>query len=189
LRTIPLMDTPKKCKLCVQSSLRTKAHNGSLRCIAADKRIEEYRNFYDEAIQPEEESSAPRVKVAVLDTGLDHSTHSIQAYSERIVEVKSWLPPRNGLASNGTDKSGHGTHVTGLLLTMAPDCDIYVAQIADENGLIPPKDIAKVLPTIGVLCLPIMNTNTSRSIGHRTRSDNLGGGHNIYVLRVYRREI
>ncbi|KAK0707768.1 peptidase S8/S53 domain-containing protein [Lasiosphaeris hirsuta] len=114
-------------------------------CIAADKRIGEYRNLYDEAIPYEEEPSAPRVKVAILDTGLDRSTTSIQAYSERIVEVQSWLPPRDGLASNGTDKSGHGTHVAGLLLTMAPDCDVYVAQIADENGLIPPKDIVKAI--------------------------------------------
>jgi len=108
--------------------------------------IENYQAYYEAAIEYEEEPSVPRVKVAILDTGLDRSTPSIQAYSERIVVVKSWLPLRDGLMSNGTDKSGHGTHVTGLLLAMAPDCDIYVAQIADENGPIPPDEIAKVGP-------------------------------------------
>lgn len=149
MRTIPLINTPRMCKFCAQNlSEDNSSNNGSLRCIAADNSIWEYRNLYDEAIQSEEESPAPRVKVAILDTGLDRSIASIQAYSERIVEVKSWLPPGDDPASNGTDESGHGTHVTGLLLTMAPDCDVYIAQIADGNGLIAPKEIAKVLPTI-----------------------------------------
>ncbi|KAK5655304.1 hypothetical protein OQA88_5871 [Cercophora sp. LCS_1] len=114
-------------------------------CTKVDKMIDFYRLCYDNAIQYEDDTSLPRIKVAVLDTGVDKSTPSIRANSERIKEIKSWLPPRDGREPDGTDTCGHGTHVTGLLLTMAPDCDVYVAQIADENGTISPGEIAKAI--------------------------------------------
>ncbi len=73
--------------------------------------------------------------MAVLDTGLDVNHPLIRIYEERIREVKSWLPADR--ETNGGDVCGHGTHVTGLLLDMAPDCDVYVAQIADTKPLSP----------------------------------------------------
>lgn len=114
-----------------------------VRCQSADERIKEYKDHYETAIE-DVQPEAPRVRVAILDTGLDLGPPLIRGNVDRIVEVKSWLPPRDGQTANGTDTTGHGTHVTGLLLTTAPDCDVYVAQIADENGLISPGQIAKV---------------------------------------------
>ena len=84
----------------------------------------------------------PRIKVAVLDTGLDMTHPTIQANQDRIKEVRSWLP--SGGTKGGGDLSGHGTHVTALLLDIAPDCDVYIAQIADLQP-ISPDEIAKVI--------------------------------------------
>ncbi|KLU82019.1 hypothetical protein MAPG_01098 [Magnaporthiopsis poae ATCC 64411] len=102
-------------------------------CAYADNFISTHRGIYDELIQTT--ATIPRVKVAVLDTGLDVDHPSILANKERIRDVKSWLPASR--VTNGDDICGHGTHVTGLLLDMAPDCDVYVAQIADNEPLSP----------------------------------------------------
>ncbi|KAK4102094.1 subtilisin-like protein [Parathielavia hyrcaniae] len=109
-------------------------------CAYADNFMNTHRGIYEEVIQAT--TAMPRVKVAVLDTGLDVGHPSIQANIERIRDVKSWLPANR--ATKGGDTCGHGTHVTGLLLDMAPDCDVYVAQVAD-NDLVPPHQIAKAI--------------------------------------------
>ena len=82
-----------------------------------------------------------RIKVAVLDTGLDMTHPTIKANQDRIKDVRSWLPLSR--TNVGGDLSGHGTHVTALLLDVAPDCDVYIAQIADLHP-ISPDQIAKV---------------------------------------------
>lgn len=112
----------------------------SCRCAYADNFIKTHRSIYDELIQTT--TNIHRVKVAVLDTGLDVSHPSIQANIERIRDVKTWLPANR--ETSGGDVCGHGTHVAGLLLDMAPDCDVYVAQIADNNPL-SPHQIAKAI--------------------------------------------
>jgi hypothetical protein len=94
---------------------------------------------YEQVI--EDTARTPAVKVAILDTGLDLTHPYILASRDRIKDVKSWLPSNQ--ATDGVDVSGHGTHVTALLLDMAPDCDIYIAQIADKLP-ISPDQVAKV---------------------------------------------
>lgn len=42
-----------------------------------------------------------------------------------------------------SDLVGHGTHVAGLLLKVAPNADIYVAKVSDKDELHNPDDIAK----------------------------------------------
>jgi subtilisin family serine protease len=87
------------------------------------------------------------IKVAVLDTGLDIGHPDIQAARERIKAVWSWVHAPDGeRQTKPGDPCGHGTHVTSLLLGVAPDCDIYVAQIADsqEPQSISANRIAKV---------------------------------------------
>lgn len=110
------------------------------RCAYADNFMDTHRGIYDELIQPT--TAMPRIKAAVLDTGLDVGHPSIQANMERIRDVKSWLPANH--VTNGGDICGHGTHVTGLLLDMAPDCDVYVAQVADTDPL-SPRQIAEAI--------------------------------------------
>ena len=96
--------------------------------------IENHRLVYDQAIK--ETAAMPRIKVAILDTGLDmtHPTIQASASQDRIKDVRSWLPLSR--TTGGGDLSGHGTHVTALLLD--------IAQIADLQP-ISPDEIAKVI--------------------------------------------
>lgn len=105
----------------------------------------------DEPSTPGPSSSEPtfpdqgsRIKVAILDTGLDMRHLFIQARGERIKDIRSWVNDLDGRQDPSTrDVSGHGTHVTDLLLDVAPDCDVYIARIA-EHTPIGPDLIAKV---------------------------------------------
>ncbi len=101
--------------------------------------MQHYRLIYERVL--EETSTTRRTKVAILDTGLDRTHPSIQGYRRRIKDVWSWLPSDH--ANAGVDASGHGTYVTALFLDIAPDCDVYIAQIADSRP-ISPDEIAKV---------------------------------------------
>ncbi len=67
------------------------------------------------------------IRIAVLDTGLDLTDSRIKAAKSRIVDKRSWIGP----SDNCVDTDGHGTHVTRLLLEMAPSAQIIVAKIAD----------------------------------------------------------
>jgi len=85
-----------------------------------------------------------RIKVAILDTGLDVSHPDIKAREERIKDVRSWVDGLDGKQDrNAGDSCGHGTHVTSLLLDFAPDSDVYVARIAKDQPE-SPGQIAKV---------------------------------------------
>lgn len=85
-----------------------------------------------------------RIKVAILDTGLDMNHINVEARVERIKDVRSWLHGSEGVQDKfGGDESGHGTHVANIFLDMSPDCDVYIARIAriDPES---PQRIAKV---------------------------------------------
>lgn len=102
--------------------------------------MKQHQIVYQQAIE-EDTTRTPAVKVAIFDTGLDLTHPSIVASRDRIKDVRSWLPSRR--TADGVDVSGHGTHVTALLLDTAPDCEVYIAQIADFLP-ISPDQIAKV---------------------------------------------
>lgn len=103
------------------------------RCAYADHFLGTKRSIYEATITEEPDDSA-NIKVAILDTGLDLGHPDIQANGERIKEIRSWLYTPDGVKlTKPNDPCGHGTHVTGLLLDVAPDCDVYVAQIADSR--------------------------------------------------------
>ncbi|KAK1755455.1 hypothetical protein QBC47DRAFT_401624 [Echria macrotheca] len=103
-------------------------------CHYADSFMETQVALYDDAIYVDIIDDNMRIKVAVLDTGLDIGHPRIQASRERIRDTWTWLDaPEGKKQAEPNDPCGHGTHVTGLLLDTAPDCDVYVAQIADSR--------------------------------------------------------
>lgn len=95
-------------------------------------------------LEPKFPAKGSRIKVAILDTGLDVGHPDIKAREERIKDIRSWVNGLNGERDpKAGDSSGHGTHVTSLLLDVAPDSDIYVARIAEHDPE-SPDQIAKV---------------------------------------------
>jgi len=90
---------------------------------------------------------ASRVKIAVLDTGIDFEDSFIRGAKDRIQGYKNWADDRKDLDDRQQvyDASGHGTHVTALLLKTAPEADVYVARVADQNGcLVAAQKISEV---------------------------------------------
>jgi subtilisin family serine protease len=68
------------------------------------------------------------LELAILDTGIDDQ-HCYFDEEPRIAAMKSWT---SGLAS--TDESGHGTHITGIILDLTRNVDVYIARVT--NGRI-----------------------------------------------------
>ncbi|KAL8364522.1 hypothetical protein RB595_003685 [Gaeumannomyces hyphopodioides] len=108
-------------------------------CRDADQFIQRHRDLSDKFT--EEPGTTARIKVAILDTGLDLTHPTIKNDCRgRIKEWKSWLPGRAG--TNVCDASGHGTHVAALLLDIAPESDVYIAQIADAVADADPQTVS-----------------------------------------------
>jgi subtilisin family serine protease len=78
---------------------------------------------------------APEIKIAVLDTGVDSKHPFIDeaiTRSKRIVCLKSFVQED----PSTEDEFGHGTHITNILLKIAPKAQIYVAKVS-KTGDIP----------------------------------------------------
>jgi hypothetical protein len=85
------------------------------------------------------EEPVRRVKIAILDSGIDLPIEVQYSYENQIT-YRSWI---EGDDTTGTDTCGHGTHAAGLLLKVSPHVDIYVARIT-QNGELDPNIIAEV---------------------------------------------
>lgn len=83
----------------------------------------------DEDQSHPEEHTHSRLRVAVLDTGIDMNHHEIFG-DERIKELKSWTT-----TSADEDTSGHGTHIASTILSLTSNVDVFIAKISDNNVL------------------------------------------------------
>ncbi|KAG4438864.1 hypothetical protein IFR05_005653 [Cadophora sp. M221] len=90
-----------------------------------------------------------RIRVAVLDTGLDLPEEAEWAYEDRIGGQRSWLSENERLGQilqkDQGDYDGHGTHATSLLLQVAPDVEIFVAQVFKDHKETSGKTMSKVI--------------------------------------------
>ncbi|KAL2196910.1 peptidase S8/S53 domain-containing protein [Corynascus similis CBS 632.67] len=110
-----------------------------------DKEEEELHTSGSDRPEPKFPAKGSRIKVAILDTGLDVSHIYVKACEKRIKDIRSWVNGLNGKQDrNAGDASGHGTHITCLLLDVAPDTDVYVARIAEHHPE-SPDQIAKAI--------------------------------------------
>lgn len=76
-------------------------------------------------------------RIAILDTGLDMN-HPDFLYDierrQRIREHKNFTNSKRAPGDDDMyDASGHGTHVTGIILDFAPEAQVYVAKIAEHD--------------------------------------------------------
>ena len=97
------------------------------------------------------DSTKRRVRIAILDTGIDADDEILQVFKERIKGWRSWVDKTETGDNNVLDLFGHGTHTTALLCTMAPEADIYIGRVAKGKILKEPSSIANVsISSIGV---------------------------------------
>jgi hypothetical protein len=89
---------------------------------------------------------ARAVRIAVLDTGIDKEHPFIRAAlnEKRIRTAESFV---SGVEST-KDTLGHGTYIASLLLTVAPDAQLYVAKIATSEDIPPDHRISEVRSTV-----------------------------------------
>ncbi|KAH8667352.1 peptidase S8/S53 domain-containing protein [Tricladium varicosporioides] len=95
-------------------------------------------------LKPLQRNRMKRVKIAILDTGIDrqHQAFLDEASKARIKKTEDFLDP----SGKGHDVCGHGTHCLGLLRKVAPEADIYVARVMkDFRGNPDPKTIVKAI--------------------------------------------
>jgi subtilisin family serine protease len=71
-------------------------------------------------------------RIAILDTGIDFRHEPTLKYknSKQITATKSWIQGRPGTVDN----DGHGTHAAMLLLKVAPQVELYVAKVFNDQS-------------------------------------------------------
>lgn len=99
---------------------------------------------------------SPKIKVAILDTGIDHDHISVEAlkvgnkcFDENDDCYRSFVGTHASEEDRHTtlatqDSHGHGTFIAVLLARLAPSAQLYIAKIS-EKSVIPSKNsIAEV---------------------------------------------
>ncbi|KAK0115755.1 hypothetical protein ONS95_012808 [Cadophora gregata] len=93
-------------------------------------------------------SQGKRVKIAILDTGIDLShpdfkeDQSASRMNRPIKTPEDFLDPEG----KAFDTCGHGTYCVGILRRVAPEADIYVARVAkDFDSNLDPEVVAKAI--------------------------------------------
>ncbi|KAL8949643.1 MAG: hypothetical protein Q9222_004268 [Ikaeria aurantiellina] len=91
----------------------------------ADHWIGTLQNRVHEVVERNRKELDPRVKIAIIDTGIDLESPIIKKHQSRIKESKSFIDN----APSDRDICGHGTHAAGLLLDIASNAELYVARV------------------------------------------------------------
>lgn len=74
-----------------------------------------------------------KVKLAILDTGVDPSHEFMTAKgSSRIHRYVDFTTAEPDQYAKPTDTCGHGTHVAGLILQLAPSVELYVGRVFED---------------------------------------------------------
>lgn len=81
------------------------------------------------------------VKIAILDTGIDSDHELIFGRSDSIKGKRNCYNESHG---NVKDLNGHGTFAASLILDYAPDVDLYILKVSDENARPDAKIVANV---------------------------------------------
>ncbi|KAH8745339.1 hypothetical protein F5883DRAFT_266502 [Diaporthe sp. PMI_573] len=103
----------------------------------------EYEKVYEKFIKKHlpDPLSQP-VKIAILDTGIDQAHYAFEAREENLKGKRNCY---NESKKNVPDLNGHGTFAASLILDYAPDAELYVVKIADENARPDGKIVANAI--------------------------------------------
>ncbi|KAJ4209539.1 hypothetical protein NW759_013395 [Fusarium solani] len=113
---------------------------------AAEEHLNALINSMGEYIKPRA-NGAPNekpIKVAIIDSGMDADDNWIRAAKTRIRDKRNWT---GGQVDNCADECGHGTHITRLILKIAPAAEIYIAKVSKRRKLDPevPGQVAQAI--------------------------------------------
>ena len=93
--------------------------------------IADSKSWFDDFDKVKTKIGAPpegrRIKIAVLDTGIDMGN---SFFSNLQNQIKCWPSE-----ADCKDNDGHGTHVAQLLLKIVPHADLRIAKITDSQLL------------------------------------------------------
>jgi subtilisin family serine protease len=79
-----------------------------------------------DACRKEPDESSPRVKIAILDTGLDLShPDMLMEYKDGRIKCHDFIDESTAIE----DLDGHGTHCTSTLAKIAPNAEIYIGRV------------------------------------------------------------
>lgn len=92
----------------------------------ADRWFESLRKRVHTVVECGRKDRDVRVKIAILDTGIDLQHPLIKKHCERIKICKSFF---DRAPEGDQDSCGHGTHAAGLLLEVAPNAELYVGRV------------------------------------------------------------
>ncbi|OPB42086.1 hypothetical protein A0O28_0032030 [Trichoderma guizhouense] len=106
-----------------------------------------------------------RVRIAVLDTGINTNDKMIRSATSRIKGRRSWV-------GSIEDTYGHGTHVTRLLLQMAPAAEIFIAKISDCKT-VEPENMTRIAQAIDWAVEECKVDIISMSFGFQTKSKDI----------------
>ena len=133
-----------------------------------------------------------RVRIAVIDTGVDFGHAGIADAKEKGRIREEWCHSWVGADAKDEDDELHGTNCAYLLHKSAPEADIYIEKVFNQNAVryYEAKNIAKVrfigaVPGWEILGTTNRYTNTSNSAGHRARCKQMGRGYHFHVIWAY----
>nr|AJD23190.1 putative subtilisin [Onygena corvina] len=121
--------------------LEVQDYNSRVYPVSFRKLAETYDAFFQAG-----EDEEP-VRVAILDTGIDlghpelqaarsdpRSGRPIKGEGPQINRVKKWKSFCGGKEEEVSDIDGHGTHVAGIILQLAPTAELYIAQVSKDRS-------------------------------------------------------
>ena len=86
---------------------------------------------------------SPRVKIALIDTGVNFEDPFIRPEAQKgRIKGRSWV----GEKTDFGDSCGHGTHLVRLMLTVNKSADILMAKVSHSKSFLPKiaQNIAEV---------------------------------------------
>ncbi|RMJ10267.1 hypothetical protein CDV36_010102 [Fusarium kuroshium] len=118
--------------------------------------FDEFRQRYLVRSSCDEGKAQPRVRIAILDTGIRKDDLSNRIQYALLVRKQSNCPKKDrypikdiknftGNNDPEEDTCGHGTHVASILLRLAPDADLYVAKVSTKASFDNPDGIIRAI--------------------------------------------
>ena len=115
---------------------------------AAEQELRKIETFCHKLLDDwESNSTAERVRIAILDTGIDREHEKIKGKFGRSKQIRDYKEWRDGKLYEPTnDTAGHGTHCTSLLARVVPEkvASIYVGKVAETTSSVSATNVAAV---------------------------------------------